>query len=119
MLQELCLSLFAPHSIWCDNQSASHLAANRVFHARSKHIKLDLHFIRDHVLRKNLNTHYIPTYDQIADHFTMHLPNSQYLGFRTKLSIVPRPVSLRRDDSQTEYTQASTLSNQTDQELSS
>ena len=60
----------------------------------------------------------ITTCDQSADIFTKHLPSSQYLGFRTNLSIVPRPVSLREDDSQTEYTQASALLNQTDQENS-
>ncbi|KAL6321633.1 hypothetical protein AAG906_025465 [Vitis piasezkii] len=119
VIGELCLSPSVASLVWCDNQSAAHLAANPVFHSRSKYIELDLHFIRDHVLRKNLSIHYIPTCDQIADIFTKHLPSSKYLGFRTKLSIVPCPVSLRGDDSQIEYTQASALPNQIDQELSS
>ena len=41
MLQELCLSPFAPPLFQCDNQSAAHMATNPVFHARFKHIKLD------------------------------------------------------------------------------
>ncbi|RVW64436.1 Retrovirus-related Pol polyprotein from transposon RE1 [Vitis vinifera] len=50
LLQELCLPT-SPPILWCDNQSAAHLAANPVFHSRSKHIELDLHFIREKVLR--------------------------------------------------------------------
>ncbi|RVW62843.1 Retrovirus-related Pol polyprotein from transposon RE2 [Vitis vinifera] len=53
LLQELCLPT-SPPILWCDNQSAAHLAANPVFHSHSKHIELDLHFIREKVLRQEL-----------------------------------------------------------------
>ncbi|KAL6347221.1 hypothetical protein AAG906_013532 [Vitis piasezkii] len=93
----LCLSPSAPPLVWCDNQSATHLAANLVFHARSKHIELDLHFIRDHVLRKNLSIHYIPTYDQINK--ALHCSSPYELEI--------------------EYTQVLALPNETNQELTS
>lgn len=35
--------------IWCDNLSTVHLSANLVLHARTKHIKLDLYFVREKV----------------------------------------------------------------------
>ncbi|RVW59875.1 Retrovirus-related Pol polyprotein from transposon RE1 [Vitis vinifera] len=98
VLQELCLSSSSPPLLWCDNKSAAHLAANPVFHARTKHIEMDLHFIRDHVLRKQLVIQYLPSAEQVADIFTKHISSSQFLSFRTKLSVVPSPVSLRGDD---------------------
>ena len=51
VFQELCISIRSPPLMWCDNQNATQLVANLVFHARSKHIKIDLHFIRDKVLQ--------------------------------------------------------------------
>ncbi|KAJ9678334.1 hypothetical protein PVL29_020488 [Vitis rotundifolia] len=100
VLQELCLSSSSPPLLWCDNKSAAHLAANLVFHARTKHIEMDLHFIRDHVLRKQLIIQYLSSSEQVADIFTKHISSSQFLSFRMKLSVIPSPVSLRGDDRQ-------------------
>lgn len=53
--------------IWCDNISAGALAANPVFHARTKHIEVDVHFIRDLVLKGKMEVRYIPSTDQPTD----------------------------------------------------
>ena len=50
LLQELCISPLTIPLLWYDNISAYHMAKNHVFHARTKHIEIDLHFIRDQVL---------------------------------------------------------------------
>ncbi|RVW31775.1 Retrovirus-related Pol polyprotein from transposon RE1 [Vitis vinifera] len=103
LLQELCLPT-SPPILWCDNQSATHLAANPVFHSRSKHIELDLHFIREKVLRQELQICYVPSGDQLADIFTKHLPITQFCNLRSKLTVTYPPMSLRGDDNQTDST---------------
>uniref|UniRef100_A0A803Q7R8 Uncharacterized protein n=1 Tax=Cannabis sativa TaxID=3483 RepID=A0A803Q7R8_CANSA len=47
LFSELNVSLPVPPIIWVDNQEAASLAANPIFHAHSKHIEIDLHFVRD------------------------------------------------------------------------
>ncbi|RVW21947.1 Retrovirus-related Pol polyprotein from transposon RE2 [Vitis vinifera] len=47
-------------------------------HSRSKHIELDLHFIREKVLRQELQICYVPSTDQLADILTKHLSISQF-----------------------------------------
>ena len=98
LLRELGISQLTPPLIWCDNRSVAALAANPVFHARSKHIESDLHFIRDKVLQGDLKIQYIPIAQQVADVFTKHLSSAQFLLFRKQLSIVPRLVHLWGDD---------------------
>lgn len=53
--------------LWCDNLGATYLTANLVFHARTKHIEVDYHFIRERVARKALNIRFISSKDQLAD----------------------------------------------------
>ena len=101
LLKELCIPQPDTPLIWCDNINAAALAANSVFHGRSKHIEIDLHFVRDKVLRKELLIQYVPSTDQLADVFTKHVPSCQFSVARTRLSVVPIPVSLRGDDKQT------------------
>lgn len=49
------ISLTLPNSIQlhCDNQSAIKLARNPVFHARSKHIEIHHHFVRESLRQRN------------------------------------------------------------------
>lgn len=49
LLKELQLSLPRSPIVWYDSISAAALAANPVLHSRSKHIEINVHFIRDKV----------------------------------------------------------------------
>ncbi|RVW12197.1 Retrovirus-related Pol polyprotein from transposon RE1 [Vitis vinifera] len=79
LLQELCVPIPAIPLLWYDNISAYHMAKNPVFHARTKHIEIDLHFIRDQVIRGKIQLHFVPTEDQPADLLTKHLTSFSVL----------------------------------------
>ena len=83
--------------LWCDNQSSGELAKNPVFHSRYKHIELDIHYIRDKVLQKQLEVRYIPTNEQVADVLTKSLSLPKFSYFRSKLNVISRPLNLRGD----------------------
>ena len=73
--------------IWCDNLGATYLSANPVFHARTKHIEVDFHFVRERVANKMLEVRFIPSGDQVADGFTKPLPVKQLEGFKRHLNL--------------------------------
>ena len=83
--------------IWCDNVGALSLAANLVFHSRSKHVELDIHFVRDKVLAKELDVHYVPSLHQLADGLTKPLPETHFCDIRSKLGVISSPSRLRED----------------------
>ena len=55
LLGELAFPLTQTPVTWCDNLSASVLAATPVYHSRTKHVEIDIHFVRDKVLEKSLD----------------------------------------------------------------
>ncbi|GJX46681.1 hypothetical protein Tco_0271871 [Tanacetum coccineum] len=59
--------------IFCDNTSAIAISNNLVLHTRTKHIDIRYHFIRDHILKGDIELHFIPTQYQLADIFTKPL----------------------------------------------
>lgn len=54
LMQELKLPQLRNPILWCDNLSAKALASNPVMHARTKHIEIDVHYIRDKVLQNEV-----------------------------------------------------------------
>lgn len=87
LLHDLKIPLENCPLIFCDNQSAIHMSHNPVFHARTKHIAIDYHFIREKVTAGDLRLRYLPTAQQIADVFTKPLPKDSFSSFRHKLGV--------------------------------
>nr|GEV82071.1 retrovirus-related Pol polyprotein from transposon TNT 1-94 [Tanacetum cinerariifolium] len=56
--------------IFCDNTSAIAISNNPVLYSRIKHIDTRYHFIIDHVLKWDIELHFIPTQYQLVDIFT-------------------------------------------------
>jgi hypothetical protein len=87
IIGELNLPFETPTTLHCDNQGAIALAKDNKFHARTKHIDIRYHFIREAVEDGSINMQYIPTNDNIADIFTKPLAKAKFERFVEMLGL--------------------------------
>ena len=73
---------------FCDNLSSIRLAENPVFHARTKHIEVHNHYIRENVLEGEIEMVPTNTDEQFADIFTKGLNKTKFEKFREALGMV-------------------------------
>nr|KYP64927.1 Retrovirus-related Pol polyprotein from transposon TNT 1-94 [Cajanus cajan] len=92
LLHELRVPFSTP-TIYCDNQSTVSLAHNPVLHSRTKHMEINLFFVREKVLANQLTVQHIPASDQWADALTKPLSSTRFLILRDKLKVVELPFS--------------------------
>jgi hypothetical protein len=78
LFTELDLTPSSPTPIFVDNRSAIDFTLNAGYHARSKHIDIRHHFIRDTVASNEVSVHHCASEENLADIFTKPLPRIQH-----------------------------------------
>jgi hypothetical protein len=79
---------FKQVSLLCDNESVVKIINNLVQHARTKHIDVHHHFIRDHQQKRDICIENVGTEDQLADIFTKPLDEKRFCKLRNELNIL-------------------------------
>lgn len=89
-----CVFLGVNLILWCDNIGATYLTANPLLHACTKHIEMDIHFVRHLVSSKALSVRFISSKDQVADTLTKPLSIVKFTSLRDNLNIRELPLSI-------------------------
>jgi hypothetical protein len=95
LLAELRSPLAKSTLVYCDNISAVYLSTNPVQHQRTKHVEIDLHFVRDRMAIGDVRVLHVPTTSQFTDIFTKGLPSSTFSEFRSSLNVASGYLWLR------------------------
>ncbi|GJS33142.1 retrovirus-related pol polyprotein from transposon TNT 1-94 [Tanacetum coccineum] len=74
--------------IFCDNPSAMAISNNPALHSRTNHIDIRCYFIRDHILKGDIELHFIPTEYQLADIFTKPLDEPTFTRLKAELGML-------------------------------
>jgi len=94
LLCELKISLQAAPVVWCDNISTLALASNPIFHAQSKHIEVDYHFVYEKMANRDIILQHVPTSLQPADVFTKGHIADRFCLLLEKLFMLYLPANL-------------------------
>ena len=72
--------------------SVIYLSGNPIQHQRTKHIEMDIHFVREKVAKGDVRVLHVPSRYQIANIFTKGLPRILFEDFRVSLNVREPPV---------------------------
>ena len=86
LLRELRVTSRSP-IIWVDNLSTILLSANPIQNSRTKHMELDLYFVREKVVSKEIEVNHVPSAEQLADVFTKATSSPHFGKMRSRLTV--------------------------------
>jgi hypothetical protein len=92
LLTELHRPIQQATIVYCDNISAVYMAGNPVQHRRTKHIEIDIHFVREKVALGQVRVLHVPTTAQFADIFTKALGTAPFSDIRSSLNVVDHTI---------------------------
>nr|GEZ16140.1 ribonuclease H-like domain-containing protein [Tanacetum cinerariifolium] len=92
LLREFHTPLSTATLVYCDNVSVVYLSSNPVQRQRTKHIEIDIHFVRDLGSTGRIRVLHVPSHYQYTDIFTKGLPTALFDEFRSSLSVRSSPA---------------------------
>ena len=91
-LRDLCDQIPLPIDLYCDNTSAHHIAKKQIFQERTKHLKINCHFILDYVDSEFIRISHISTFIELADILTKPLDAAHHKFLSIKLGLQFDPL---------------------------
>ena len=87
ILTKLKLAPSGSMRLYCDNKVVINIAHNPIQHDRTKHVEIDMHFIKEKLREGLICTLFVKTRDQLADILTKEIASRLFYHILSKVGI--------------------------------